>query len=198
MNPHQPAISFPNRPVELKVKRSRPPQQPDPAAAAEVPAGPIAPGNGVTSDLEALRTCEENLRAYEAHLRAWQAELEQAQLRLSPRASAHPWSHRAEGSAPAQHDGWQKLLRARELLEVEQKNLRDDRITLQGYEEQLRDREARLAEREARVTAREQALAAAHPPGPAASTRGKKPATAMDTLTRAPFALAKSVFGAKA
>ena len=115
---------------------------------------------------------------------------------ISPRASAQPWVRRAEAVAPAQQDAWQKLLRARELLEVEQKNLRDDRITLQGYEQQLKEREARLAEREARVTAREQALAAARPPAPAARARAKTQATAIATLTRAPFALATSGFGA--
>ncbi len=198
MNPQPSAISFPHRPVELKVKRTRAPYQPDPAAERELPASAAIADSSIASDLEALRACEENLRAYEARLREWQDELEQAQHRISPRASAQPWVRRAEAVAPAQQDAWQKLLRARELLEVEQKNLRDDRITLQGYEQQLKEREARLAEREARVTAREQALAAARPPAPATPARAKKQATAIDTLTRAPFALAKSVFGAKA
>lgn len=164
-----------------------------------MPIDSVAPWGSVASDLEALRACEENLRAYEARLRAWQTELEQAHQQIAPRASAQPWLRRTEVSAPAPHDAWQKLLRARELLEVEQKNLRDDRITLQGYEQQLRERETRLAEREARVTAREQALAAvaARPEAPAAPVRAK-PAKAIDSLTRAPFALAKSVFGAKA
>lgn len=198
MNPHQTTISFPQRPVELKVRRTRAPFQPDPAATEEVPATPVATPGSVASDLEALRVCEENLRAYEARLREWQDELEQAQQRVSPRASAQPWVRRVEAAVPARSDAWQKLIRARELLEVEQKNLRDDRITLQGYEQQLKEREARLAERESRVAAREQALAAARPPAPATPTRAKKQANAIDSLTRAPFALAKSVFGAKA
>ncbi len=198
MNPHPTAISFPHRPVELKVKRTRAPYHPDPAAIQERPAAASIPADTIANDLETLRTCEENLRAYEARLREWQNELEQAQQRISPRATKQPWARRAEAVAPAQQDAWQKLLRARELLEVEQKNLRDDRITLHGYEQQLREREARLAEREARVTAREQAIAATRPAAPATPTRGKKQATAIDTLTRAPFALAKSVFGAKA
>ncbi len=198
MNPHQPTISFPQRPVELKVKRTRTPFTTDPAAAAEVPAIAIAPQGSVASDLEALRVCEENLRAYEARLREWQDELEQAQQRVSPRATTQPWVRRVEAALPARSDAWQKLIRARELLEVEQKNLRDDRITLQGYEQQLKEREARLAERENRVAAREQALAAARPSTPATPARAKKQATAIDSLTRAPFALAKSVFGAKA
>lgn len=198
MNPQSSAISFPHRPVELKVKRTRAPYQADPAAARELPAAVASDDSSIASDLEALRACEDNLRAYEARLRDWQAELEQAQERISPRASAQPWVRRAEAAAPAQQDAWQKLLRARELLEVEQKNLRDDRITLQGFEQQLKERANRLAEREASVAAREQALAATRAAAPAAPTRAKKPATAIDTLTRAPFALAKSVFGAKA
>lgn len=198
MNPHQSAISFPHRPAELKVRRTRVSRPADPAATEELPADSVAPWGSVASDLEALRVCEENLRAYEARLRVWQTELEQAHLRISPRASAQPWLRRTEVPAPAPHDAWQKLLRARELLEVEQKNLRDDRITLQGYEQQLRERETRLAEREARVNAREQALAVApRPEAPAVPVRAK-PTKAIDSLTRAPFALAKSVFGAKA
>lgn len=198
MNPHHTTISFPQRPVELKVKRTRAPFQADPAAAAEVPAPPVAAPGSVASDLEALRACEENLRAYEARLREWQDELEQAQQRVSPRATTQPWLRPVEAAAPARPDAWQKLIRARELLEVEQKNLRDDRITLQGYEQQLKEREARLAEREARVTAREQQLAESARTAKKETPARKAPATAIDTLTRAPFALAKSVFGAKA
>lgn len=198
MNPHPLAISFPHRPAELKVRRTRAAHQADPAAAQELPIDAAAPWGSVASDLEALRACEENLRAYEARLRSWQTELEQAQQHIAPRASAQPWLRRTEVSAPATHDAWQKLLRARELLEVEQKNLRDDRITLQGYEQQLRERDARLAEREARVTAREQALATVARPEATVATARPKPAKAIDSLTRAPFALAKSVFGAKA
>lgn len=198
MNPNQPAISFPQRPVELKVRRTRAPYQPEPTEVPELPADAMAPANSMASDLEALRACEENLRAYEARLREWQEELEQAQQRVSPRASAQPWVRRAEAAAPAQLDAWQKLLRARELLEAEQKNLRDDRITLQGFEQQLKEREARLAEREARVAAREQQPAAPVRPVKKEAPARKSSASAMDTLTRAPFALAKSVFGAKA
>lgn len=198
MSTQQPAISFPARPVELKVKRTRAPFQPDAVADHKDSDATGSPWNNVNADLEALRVCEENLRAYEAHLREWQNELDRVEARTASRQSANPWVRRAEAAAPAHLDAWQKLLRARELLEAEQKNLRDDRITLQGYEQQLKEREARIAERESRVAAREQALAAARPPAPATPTRAKKHATTIDSLTRAPFALAKSVFGAKA
>jgi len=194
MNQNTSPISFPVRPVELKVRRAQTPHAIDPAALAEVPLHTAAPFGDAACDLEALRACEENLRAYEQRLREWQDQLEQAQTHQQalPRRSANPWAMRAEATAPARQDAWQKLLRARELLEVEQKHLRDDRISLQGLEEQLKEREARLTAREARIAAREQQLAEVEIADKA------KPAGPLGSLTRGPFALARSVFGAKA
>jgi hypothetical protein len=196
MNQNTTPISFPARPVELKVRRAQTPHTIDPAAFAEVPLHTATPFDDAACDLEALRVCEENLRAYEQRLREWQDQLEQAQThpQVLPRRSANPWALRAEATVPARQDAWQKLLRARELLEVEQKNLRDDRISLQGLEEQLKEREARITAREARIAAREQQLAE----GKIAGAGKVKPAGPLGSLTRGRFALARSVFGAKA
>lgn len=202
MNTHQAEISFPVRPVELKMKRARTAQIEivDPAAADELPVHSISPFDETNSDLEALRTCEANLRAYEERLREWQDQLEQAhaQQQVLPRRSANPWAVRANATEPARQDAWQKVLRARELLEVEQKHLRDDRITLQGLDQQLKEREAKLAAREAHVSQREQQIAQAAAAAAAAVAKpAKKSArSSLMSMSRSPFSIAKSVFGA--
>lgn len=199
MNQNNAEISFPVRPVELKMKRARPLHYADPAAAQELPVHSMDPFGDTASDLEALRTCEANLRAYEERLREWQDQLEQAhaQQQIIPRRSANPWALRANATEPARQDAWQKVLRARELLEVEQKHLRDDRITLQGLDQQIKEREAQLAAREAKVSMREQKIAQAEAEALALKKAVKpKARSALEALTRSPFSIAKSVFGA--
>jgi hypothetical protein len=90
---------------------------------------------------------------------------------------------------------WEKLHRAREILEAEQRNLRDDRISIRELEvmvkhraEEVAEREARLAEREALVTA---ATALVEP------VREEQAPSAVTRFTRAPFEMARSVFGGK-
>ena len=61
---------------------------------------------------------------------------------------------------------------------------------MQEQETALKNREAALALREERLAAREQAA-------PVAKPKTKKAPSAMEPFTRAPFAMAKSVFGAK-
>ena len=197
MNPTNSEIHFPARPVELKVKRAPASPRAESGTFAGAPRHTVAPFGDTASDLEVLRVCEDNLRAYEERLREWQDQLEQAQLQAIPQRTANPWALRVTATEPARQDAWGKLLRARELLEVEQKHLRDDRITLQGMEQHLQEREARLAAREVRVDSREQQLAQFAAEAAAAPVR-KKPVFEMASLTRSPFAIAKSVFGAKA
>jgi len=200
MNPHHAEISFPARPVELKMKRVRTSQVTDPAAADELPLHSLPPfDDQADSDFEALRICEANLRAYEERLREWQDQLEQAhaQQQTLPRRSANPWAVRANATEPARQDAWQKVLRARELLEVEQKHLRDDRITLQGLDQQLKEREAKLTTREAHVSQREQQIAQIEAAAAAKAKPAKKQSnSSLMALTRSPFSIAKSVFGA--
>jgi hypothetical protein len=150
-------------------------------------------------DHEALRDRETNLRDYEARLRLWQAQLEGS---MPPQPTSHyippvtlgrGTSHTAiEGDAALQA-GWEKLMRARELLEAEQAHVRDDRLNLKEtaallkrHETALTAREESLAQREAMLTL----ATAAH------VVENAKPST-ITRLTHAPFAIAKSVFGSK-
>src|SRR5687768_4887099 len=92
-------------------------------------------------DQEALRTREENLREYESRLRLLQAEIEagrtlgSTQHVATPTRSTAPFFQRPSSRVPFSEDpalaaAWEKLHRAREILEAEQKNLRDDRISI--------------------------------------------------------------------
>jgi hypothetical protein len=160
-------------------------------------------------DHEVLREREENLREYEARLRALQAEIEasRAAVVATPAAAApvavparptpspfgRPSSLTPFGDEIALQAAWEKLHRARELLEVEQTHLRDDRVVIHDQMETFKRREEELAEREAALAERE-ALIAAATPQPVASEHTM---SAMTRLTTAPFTMARSVFGGK-
>ncbi len=93
----------------------------------------------------------------------------------------------------ALQQAWDKLYRARAILEAEQAHLRDDRISLQGDFEALQAREQALAARELRIQQLE--LQAALDRAEAAD--GQAQGSALGRLTRAPFDMARSVFGPK-
>jgi hypothetical protein len=156
-------------------------------------------------DQEALREREQNLRDYEARLRALQAEIEagrppQASIQASPtpgRSNApflRPSSQTPFVDDPVLKSAWEKMHRAREILEAEQKNLRDDRIALQELEKQLKRREEAVTAREAKLTARE-ALVTAATPEEKQEVESKP--SAVSKITRAPFDMARSVFKGK-
>jgi hypothetical protein len=91
---------------------------------------------------------------------------------------------------------WDKLYRARSILEAEQTHLRDDRIALQGEIDALEGREQALAVREQRVKLVEiQALQAALDKEEAQEEKDSE--SALSKLTRAPFDMARSVLGKK-
>jgi hypothetical protein len=156
-------------------------------------------------DQEALRMREENLREYEARLRLLQAELEAGRASSSPHhvampsRSGTPFSQRASRAPfaddPVLGSAWEKLHRAREILEAEQKNLRDDRISIRELEIMVKQRAEEVAEREARLAERE-ALVMAATPAPV-SLPEEQHASAVTRFTRAPFEIARSVFGGK-
>lgn len=184
-----PDITFPRSTPELKVKRPRSAgQSPD----TELAALPPKERSSLAEALADLQAREENLREYEGHLRAWQSQLDAARHGALPRHSVHPFAPHPPREDVGLQAGWEKVHRARELLEAEQKHLVEDRLLLQEREEALKKREAALTLREQRLAAREQT------PTAAAKPKMKKAASTMETLTRAPFAMAKSVFGAKA
>jgi hypothetical protein len=64
------------------------------------------------------------------------------------------------GDAGALQAEWDKLIRARELLESEQAHLRGDRIALRDETAVVRRRAQAVSEREAKVAEREQKLVA--------------------------------------
>ncbi len=107
--------------------------------------------------------------------------------------------HRCSPSAapfevdPALSTAWDKLIRARELLDAEQAHLRDDRLNLKETAAVLKRREDAVALREARLAQREEQLNAAVE----ASIIEHTKATGLARFTQAPFAIAKSVFGGK-
>lgn len=189
-----PPVTFPPPAPELKLPR----------ASAEKWAATLAEERRrLQEDQDALRERENNLREYEARLRAWQAEIDAGRAAtIPPRPAGGPVpaatpttlvrSSRAPfADDPALQAAWEKLHRARELLEAEQNHLRDDRIMLREQETTLKKREQALAEREAKVAERE-ALVAAATPAPK-----KDDESAMSRITRAPFEMARSVFGGK-
>ncbi len=163
-------------------------------------------------DQDALRERETNLREYEERLRNWQAQLDAGRhgvipaaqgLRASmPGLSYTPGPGTSLGDEAALQAGWEKLHRAREILEAEQTHLRDDRITIREMDAAVKRREEAVAAREAQLAEREKLVLAAMPTPPAAggATRtivDDDKGSTVTRLTRAPFDLARSVFGKK-
>ena len=150
-------------------------------------------------DQEALRERESNLRDYEARLRTLQAEIEAG--RGAPAADSRPTAvpfARPTSKAPFADDAalqaaWEKLHRAREILEAEQAHLRDDRIAIQGELDALDAREQAVAAHEERIRQIELQASLAREE----AQDEKESESTISRLTRAPFDIAKSVFGQK-
>jgi hypothetical protein len=147
-------------------------------------------------DQENLREREKNLKEYESRLRSLQAEIEAGRASAQASRNTVPPYQRAATSVPFQEDpalqaAWEKLHRAREILEAEQNHMRDDRIAARDQLAQMKQREEAMAAREAALNEREALIAVA--------LGGKKfvehEESAMTRLTRAPFNMARSVFG---
>ena len=185
-----PVIAFPASRAELRLAQS----------AGALTASQAAERHNLELDLEALRDRENNLRDYEARLRSWQTQLENTvppqppTHYVAPVAIARSTSHAPFENEMALQAGWEKLMRARELLEAEQAHVRDDRLNLKETAALLKRHEAALTAREAGLAQREAILTAAMTA--AVPVEGNRPST-MTRLTHAPFAIAKSVFGSK-
>ncbi len=175
-------IAFPAPKPELKL----------PSHGAEP--HPLEHRRRMDEDYEGLRMREANLREYEIRLREWQAQID-----LGPAPAFSPVGlTRSPAGTPVENDpalqtAWDKLIRARELLETEQAHLRDDRLNLKETAAVLKRREEALEQREARLAQREEQFSAAVDASLAESTK----ASALTRFTQAPFAIAKSVFSAK-
>jgi DNA repair exonuclease SbcCD ATPase subunit len=96
------------------------------------------------------------------------------------------------GTASLQ-EAWDKLYKARAIMEAEQNHLRDDRIALQGEIDALNAREQQVAEREQRI--RQVELQAELERVEEEEARASESPFAK--LTKAPFRMAKSVFDPK-
>ncbi len=193
-------ITFPPAAPSLKLARhssshSNPPSEKWAATLTEE-------RRRLQEDQDALREREENLRAYEARLRALQAELEAGHVAppVAARATATPFL-RPSSRVPFADEAalqlaWEKLHRARELLESEQSHMRDERIVLHDQQAELKERLEAVAAREAHLAEREQLIAAATLPveQPVAAEHTM---SAITRLTRGPFDMARSVFGGK-
>lgn len=119
------------------------------------------------ADLAHLRETEANLRVLEKRLRAMQAEIDAAKVkRQATQPPKVPVRVKTATRAPFTGDAgalqaeWDKLIRARELLESEQAHLRGDRIALRDETAVVRRRAQAVSEREAKVAEREQKLVA--------------------------------------
>ncbi len=156
-----------------------------------------------------MREREANLREYESRLRSWQTQLDAGRHGVIPAAqgmraslpgiSYTPATGAAMGDETALQNGWEKLHRAREILEAEQAHLRDDRLTIRDMEAAVKRREEAVAAREAQLAEREQLILAAAPlgmPEPVAVPQDDAIST-VKRLTLSPFDLARSVFGGK-
>lgn len=187
-----PAIAFP--PPGPTLKLARPASEKWAATLTEE-------RRRLFEDQQALRERETNLREYEKRLRALQAEIEAGRNGGVVPASGQtvvpvinrPTTRPVVADGAALQAAWEKLHRAREILEAEQSHLRDDRLTHRAREADLKQREMAIARREAEMARREELMvAAASQPIASEHTMG-----AITRLTRAPFDLARSVFGRK-
>ena len=96
------------------------------------------------------------------------------------------------GTASLQ-EAWDKLYRARAILEREQTHLRDDRIAIQGEIDALKLREQAVAQREWQIQEYERQFALRREE----AELTQEAESAFSKLTRAPFDMARSVFGQK-
>lgn len=196
-DPHNqhPVIAFPAPKPELKLASSFSSDRLDVTSANHA-----IERHNLDQDHEALRDREANLRDYETRLRQWQAQIEStisqppvaqyvAPVTLGRIPSISPF----EGDTALQA-GWEKLHRARELLEAEQAHVRDDRLNLKETAALLKRHETALSAREASLLQRETVLTAALA---AQQTEPVKQPSAILRFTQSPFTLAKSMFSGK-
>lgn len=126
-------------------------------------------------------------------------------LSIRRRGLATPYSAMVGGegfdgaSGDAQHSpaalqaAWDKLYRARSILEAEQAHLRDDRIAIQGAVEDLERRLQAVIAREERV--RQMELQATLDREEAEDARRSE--SSIIKITKAPFEIARTVFSSR-
>ncbi|HEY5079469.1 MAG TPA: hypothetical protein VII43_06460 [Opitutaceae bacterium] len=111
--------------------------------------------------------------------------------------SENAGAYEASGSNPYGQAGlqsaWDKLYRARSILEAEQAHVRDDRIVLQAEVDALEAREHAVASRELRIRQIELQMALLREE----EQDERDNESTITKLTRGPFEIARSVFGSK-
>lgn len=175
------------------------PRRSEAASNEPWPKAPAA-GGELAEEFERLRACEENLRAYEARLRAWQERLEGGTAAVEPVAAPAPVQGLSRGpfaNEAGLQEAWRKLYRSRELLEAEERHLRDERLTAQARDTELKRREQAVALREKALAERETAAAARTAAEAATTVASANEGSRLGQLTQAPFAFAKAVFSGK-
>ena len=167
------------------------------AVAVPVPvSSQTAAQRELEAEFESLRERESNLREYETRLRAWQAQLDARTTQGGGSAPTETPFVQSLSQKPFSSDSllagsWEKFHRARALLESEQKQMRDERMMMRDTEQKMKAWEAQLAAREEQLEQRERV--AVQPVAPA-HEEPKKPQSAMERLTSAPFRAARSAF----
>ena len=111
----------------------------------------------------------------------------------SENAAAFESGSNAPYGQAALQSAWDKLYRARSILEAEQAHLRDDRIALQGEIDALEAREHAVGARELRIRQIELQSALLREE----EQDEKDSQSTIKRITRAPFEIARSVFGSK-
>jgi len=156
------------------------------------------------ADMQVLRETEANLKAYEKRLRTMQAEIDATirQRRVETAAPAPVRTKNATaapfgGSSDALRTEWDKLIRARELLELEQAHLRGDRIALRDETAVVRRRAQSMVEREARMADREETLLAGQPPEriETVAPESVESAPMLAKIAKAPLAMTRALMG---
>lgn len=146
----------------------------------------------IMSDMEAMRAQEHNLKAFEARIRDSMPPMPMAGSRppFESSGSRPAFETRSNNSNSGFDGDWEKMQRARALLEAERRSLTDERLVLREErdilkqrEENLKQREDAMKQREAQVALREQKAAAATEELPPT-----KP------VSRTPFEAARNLF----
>ena len=146
-------------------------------------------------DLDQLREQETNLHDYEARLRQVQAQLEADRVLWFSARNTPTRSPFVDD--PSLKEAWQKLQRASELLEAERMNFCDEKLAFAEYEAQVKRREEKAKEVVMKNEELHLAPSPAPSPVPADVTVGAATLSAVKSFSRAPFDIAKSVFGGK-
>lgn len=173
MNPSVPPPPFAAKRPVLKLPRR---SAAEPTASIEAA---TAARWRIADELDEIRRREANLHDYETRLRALQSKFDSQ----PPPPTTTPATDEALALA------WNRFYRARELLDVEQKQLREDRLAHRDAELALKQRAARLDEREAALAEREQRMEAE-----LGRRQSRKVGAVVRRLTRAPFSAAKTMF----